>query len=373
MGSAGDLCAKPQHAGRARRFSAARGATGGAPDRAAFHSRRLSRRRPVGARAAGQETAHCLRSHDEPRRRHGSAVERAPPRACRVDGAARQDLRPHVSTPEGSAHRHTRRIDGRRDGALLPRAHGHGGPNRLMTMEDYLFENPWWLAALLILPLMMWLRRRQPVFALLVPFAGAWWKPTLLVQPALLPALLMSLGLIVLALALARPQKLETYNDPRQAGHELMLAIDLSGSMLAEDFERGGERINRLEVIKPVIEAFINDRPSDRIGLVVFAGRAYTLAPPTFDHEWLGRLVERLRVNLMSSEDGTAIGDGIGAALSRMEHTKTMADGTAAPPQKGFIVLLSDGGNNKGLLKPLQSAAIAKSRGITIRSEEHTS
>jgi Ca-activated chloride channel family protein len=235
-----------------------------------------------------------------------------------------------------------------------------------MTMEDYLFENPWWLAALLILPLMMWLRRRQPVFALLVPFAGAWWKPTLLVQPARLPALLMSLGLIVLALALARPQKLETYNDPRQEGHELMLAIDLSGSMLAEDFERGGERINRLEVIKPVIEAFINDRPSDRIGLVVFAGRAYTLAPPTFDHEWLGRLVERLRVNLMSSEDGTAIGDGIGAALSRMEHTKTMADGTAAPPQKGFIVLLSDGGNNKGLLKPLQSAAIAKSRGITI-------
>lgn len=235
-----------------------------------------------------------------------------------------------------------------------------------MTMEDYLFENPWWLAALLILPLMMWLRRRQPVFALLVPFAGAWWKPTLLVQPARLPALMMSLGLIVLALALARPQKLETYNDPRQEGHELMLAIDLSGSMLAEDFERGGERINRLEVIKPVIEAFINDRPSDRIGLVVFAGRAYTLAPPTFDHEWLGRLVERLRVNLMSSEDGTAIGDGIGAALSRMEHTKTMADGTAAPPQKGFIVLLSDGGNNKGLLKPLQSAAIAKSRGITI-------
>lgn len=235
-----------------------------------------------------------------------------------------------------------------------------------MTMEDYLFENPWWLAALLILPLMMWLRRRQPVFALLVPFAGAWWKPTLLVQPARLPALLMSLGLIVLALGLARPQKLETYSDPQQEGHELMLAIDLSGSMLAEDFERGGERINRLEVIKPVIEAFIKDRPSDRIGLVVFAGRAYTLAPPTFDHEWLGRLVERLRVNLMSSEDGTAIGDGIGAALSRMEHTKTMADGTAAPPQKGFIVLLSDGGNNKGLLKPLQSAAIAKSRGITI-------
>ena len=233
-----------------------------------------------------------------------------------------------------------------------------------MTLDDFLFENPWWLAALLILPLMMWLRRRQPVSALLVPFAGAWWKPTLLVQPARMPALLMSMGLLVLALTLARPQILETYNDPRQEGHELMLAIDLSGSMLAEDFERGGERINRLEVIKPVIEAFIKDRPSDRIGLVVFAGKAYTLAPPTFDHEWLGGLVEHLRIGMM--EDGTAIGDGLGVALSRMEHVRPTADGTAAAPQKGFVVLLSDGGNNKGLLKPLQSAAIAKSRGITI-------
>ncbi len=237
-----------------------------------------------------------------------------------------------------------------------------------MTLDDFLFENPWWLAAVLILPLVMWLRRRQPVTAILVPFAGAWWKPTLLVQPARMPAFLMSLGLLVLAITLARPQILETYSDPRQEGHELMLTIDLSGSMLAEDFERGTERINRLEVIKPVIQAFIHDRPSDRIGLVVFAGKAYTLAPPTFDHEWLGQLVEKLKVGpQMNMEDGTAIGDGLAVALSRMDHGKSAAESVAAAAtQKGFLVLLSDGGNNKGLLKPMQSANIAKSRGITI-------
>jgi Ca-activated chloride channel family protein len=233
-------------------------------------------------------------------------------------------------------------------------------------MEDFLLKNPWWLLVALILPLAMWLRSRQPVAAILVPFAGAWWKPTLLVQPARMPAILLSAGLVVLAVAMARPQKLETIVDPRQEGHELMLAIDLSGSMLAEDFERGGERINRLEAIKPVIKAFIDNRPSDRIGLVVFAGRAYTLAPPTFDHEWLNQQVEKLRIGLM--EDGTAIGDGLGVALSRLEHLKTAPDGTVVTEKAthGFVILLSDGGNNKGLLKPKQSAAIAKARGITV-------
>ncbi len=236
-------------------------------------------------------------------------------------------------------------------------------------MDDFLLKNPWWLLALLLLPLTMWLRSRQPVSAILVPFAGAWWKPTLLVQPARMPALLIGVGLVVLTVSLARPQHLETITDPRQEGHELMLVIDLSGSMLAEDFEVGGERINRLEVIKPVIKAFINNRPSDRIGLVVFAGKAYTLAPPTFDHEWLAKQVERLRIGLM--EDGTAIGDGLGVALARLEHPKPPADRNnlnAAPEkaQHGFVILLSDGGNNRGLLKPKQSAAIAKARGITV-------
>ena len=235
-----------------------------------------------------------------------------------------------------------------------------------MSLDDFILHDPWWLVTLLVIPLVMWLRSRQPVAAILVPFAGAWWKPTLLPQPARFPAILLGAGIAIFALAMSRPQRLETITDPRNEGHELMLAIDLSGSMLAEDFERGGERINRLEAIKPVIKAFISNRPSDRIGLVVFAGRAYTLAPPTFDHEWLGQQVEKLRIGLM--EDGTAIGDGLGVALSRLEHMKRNEDGTISPEkaQHGFVILLSDGGNNTGLLKPKQSAAIAKARGITV-------
>ena len=244
-----------------------------------------------------------------------------------------------------------------------------------MSPRDFLLHDPWWLLAALVLPLAIWLRSRQPVAAVVMPFAGVWWRPTLLVQPARLPAFLLGAGLVVLVLGLARPQRLVTLSDPRQEGHEVMLAIDLSGSMLAEDFELKGERINRLEVIKPVIKDFIARRPNDRIGLVVFAGKAYTLSPPTFDHPWLAQQIDRLRIGII--DDGTAIGDGLGVALARLEHPKPAAakagpgaaptaETPAAKPTPGFVVLLSDGGNNKGLLKPNQSAAIAKARGITV-------
>lgn len=227
-------------------------------------------------------------------------------------------------------------------------------------MRDLFLENPWWLAALGVLPVVWGLRRRQPVAALVVPFAAAWWRPSV-VQSSRLPAILLGTGLVALIVGLARPQIFETYTEVRQEGHEVVLAIDLSGSMLAEDFERNGERINRLQAIKPVIQAFVEQRPNDRIGLVVFAGKAYTLAPPTFDHAWLADQIEKLRVGLM--EDGTAIGDGLGVALTRLEHAGA-ADG--ARREKGFIVLLTDGSSNRGVLKPPQATGIAKARGVTV-------
>lgn len=239
-------------------------------------------------------------------------------------------------------------------------------------MFGFFLEDPWWLLALAVLPLVIWKRRAQPVSTLVIPFAGAWYKPAL-VQSSRLPAFLVSTGLVVLVLALARPQRLETYAETRQEGHDLMLSIDLSGSMLAEDFELNGERINRLQAIKPVIQAFINDRPHDRIGLVVFAGKAYTLAPPTFDHAWLARQIERLKIGAM--EDGTALGDGLGLALSRLvsknpDDNAPKPDDPSrdakAPVQKGFVILMTDGSSNKGLLTPAQAAEIAKARGITV-------
>src|SRR5690606_26509501 len=121
------------------------------------------------------------------------------------------------------------------------------------------------------------------------------------------------------------------------------------------------ERINRLQAIKPVIQAFIERRPSDRIGIVLFSGRAYTMAPLTFDHDWLASQLERIKIGLI--EDGTAIGDGLGVALTRLEQAKREAGGIR---QGAFVVLLTDGANNRGSLTPRQSAELAKSRGIPV-------
>lgn len=229
-----------------------------------------------------------------------------------------------------------------------------------MLPAGYTLQNPWWLASLLILPLLVWVRGRRGAPVMIVPFAAAWHRPSI-IPSSRWPAVLAMLGLVLLVGALARPQKVEDKRDVKQQGYDLMLAIDLSGSMLAEDYERGGERINRLQAIKPVIQAFISQRANDRIGLVVFSGRAYTLAPLTFDHDWLGRQIERLKIGII--EDGTAIGDGLGVALTRLEQA-AREDGIK---RKGaFVVLLTDGANNRGLLTPEQATNIAKSRSVPV-------
>jgi Ca-activated chloride channel family protein len=229
-----------------------------------------------------------------------------------------------------------------------------------MTMPNLVFKDPLWFAAVLILPLVIWLRRRRAVPVLLVPFAAAWHRPSL-ASTSRWPGLLAGFGLVLFIASLARPQKIEDKREVHSQGYDLILAIDLSGSMLAEDYEKSGERINRLQAIKPVVQAFINNRPNDRIGIVVFSGRAYTLAPLTFDHDWLSRQTERLKIGLI--EDGTAIGDGLGIALTRLEQAAREENNR----RKGaFVVLLTDGANNRGALTPAQATEIAKARGIPI-------
>ena len=227
-------------------------------------------------------------------------------------------------------------------------------------MERLTFQDPVWLLALLTLPLVIWLRGRRRVPVLLVPFAAAWHRPSLAV-PGRWPAALVLTGLTLLVVALARPQRVEDRREVRSEGYDIVLAIDLSTSMRAEDFEKDGERINRLQAIKPVIEAFIERRPTDRIGIVLFSGRAYTMAPLTFDHEWLARQLARVRIGMI--EDGTAIGDGLGVALTRLEQARKDSAGRR---MGAFVVLMTDGANNRGALQPLQAAEIAKSRGVPI-------
>jgi Ca-activated chloride channel family protein len=229
-----------------------------------------------------------------------------------------------------------------------------------MNIGNYTFHDPWWLTALLALAVAIVVRGRRGAPVLVVPFAAAWHRPSL-ISGSRWPAILAFTGLILLIVALAWPQIVEDKREVKQQGYDLMLSIDLSGSMLAEDYERDGERINRLQAIKPVIHAFIHQRTSDRIGIVVFSGRAYTLAPLTFDHVWLEKQIERLTIGMI--EDGTAIGDGLGVALTRLEQAKREDGGK----RKGaFVVLMTDGANNRGVLTPEQATEIARSRNIPV-------
>ena len=219
---------------------------------------------------------------------------------------------------------------------------------------------PFWLLALLLLPLAVWWRSRRPRPVLVIPRVARW-AGTPAVSMGRLPSILAALGFVALVVALARPQQLEEKKQVRQKGYDIMLAIDLSPSMLAEDYEGPQGRINRLQAIQPIIEAFISRRPTDRIGVVVYGGRAYTLSPLTFDHDWLARQIRRLKIGLV--EDATAVGDGLGLAVTRLEQSERDKGGQ----RKGaFVILLTDGSNNSGVLAPLQAAELARTRGIPV-------
>jgi Ca-activated chloride channel family protein len=173
--------------------------------------------------------------------------------------------------------------------------------------------------------------------------------------------LLAWLGWALLCIAAARPQQLGVPVAPPQAGRELMLAVDLSGSMADEDMTLGGERVDRLTAAKAVIADFLDRRAGDRVGLVVFGQRAYALTPMTAD---LGSVRQQLQdtvVGLAGRE--TAIGDAIGLAVKRFSAAKGAAgDGGHA------LVLLTDGVNTAGLLEPLKAAQMAKAHGVRIHT-----
>src|SRR5580658_9318943 len=167
-----------------------------------------------------------------------------------------------------------------------------------LAVSDFRLLDPWWFLALAALPALLWIRSRSRVAVLLVPFAAAWHRATL-AAASQWPAGLADAGLALLVGALARPQKVDDKREVRSQGYDIVLAIDLSGSMLSEDYEKDGERLNRLQAIKPVIQAFIERRPSDRIAVVLFSAKAYTLAPLTTDHAWLSRQLERVKIGLI--------------------------------------------------------------------------
>jgi len=166
---------------------------------------------------------------------------------------------------------------------------------------------------------------------------------------------LRAASLALFIIAASRPQSTIEETKIYVEGIDIVLAVDVSSSMLAMDFEIGGRRVDRLEVVKKVVEDFVQKRPNDRIGLVGFASQAYTICPLTLDHNWLEKNIERLQVGLI--EDGTAIGSAISASLNRLKDTET---------KEKIIILLTDGRNNSGRISPMAGAEAARALGVRI-------
>jgi len=222
----------------------------------------------------------------------------------------------------------------------------------------FTFDHWWFLFALLLLPLCAWLRGRRGARPAFVYSSVGLLKNVSKTSRSRAGALLHSLRWLALALfivALARPQLTRTDTSVRASGVDIVIALDLSGSMESEDFVIKGQQVNRLTVAKDTIARFIEKRPSDRIGLVAFAGRAYIAAPLTLDHDFLQANLARLQLHTI--EDGTAIGSGLSAAVNRLRDLKSKSK---------IVILMTDGQNNAGKVQPLTATEAAKALGVKV-------
>lgn len=163
------------------------------------------------------------------------------------------------------------------------------------------------------------------------------------------------LALTFIVVALARPVSPIADSKIETEGIDIVLAIDCSTSMYAEDFTLAGKRYNRLDIVKMVVADFIKARRNDRIGIVAFASRAYTICPMTLDYSWLIENLKRIEIGMI--EDGTAIGLGLSSALSRLGQTKT---------KEKVVILLTDGQNNTGNISPVTAGDAARALGIKV-------
>ena len=214
------------------------------------------------------------------------------------------------------------------------------------------FGHPWLLTLLLAVPLIAWLRGRAGKAAALVFSSTAPLRALGKQSSSNTGRILRSLSVAamsLLVLALSRPQLGKTLNQIEASGIDIMLVLDVSGSMLTKDFTIGMDMATRVDAIREVTRKFIEGRPNDRIGMIAFAGRPYVVSPLTLDHDWLMQNLDRVRIGLV--EDGTAIGSALAAAANRLndKHSKSRA-----------IVLLTDGDNNAGKIPPATAAEAVK-------------
>ncbi len=210
------------------------------------------------------------------------------------------------------------------------------------------------LGVIALLLLLIWLlRRRWQRYPFPQPGGSASRR---ILQPGMvtvMAGILAATALIPLALALARPQEVLSRSIEHAQGVDMAVVLDVSGSMAALDFQP----TDRLEVAKKTISHFLDQRPHDRIALVVFAGAAVTLCPLTLDHDVAAQLLDSVRIGALP--DGTAIGMGLGTAVNRLRKSQAKSK---------VIILVTDGANNAGQLDPMTATGLAAEEGITVHT-----
>ena len=220
------------------------------------------------------------------------------------------------------------------------------------------FLQPEWFWLLALLPIvMLWRGRRGPVAAIEYSDVGLA-RDVARASRSRTGQLLWLLPILAGALmivGLARPQRTHSRIEVTANGIDIVLGLDVSGSMQALDFQVDHQRVNRIEVVKSVVSKFIDERPDDRIGLIAFAAAPYLVSPITLDHDWLQQNLERVTVGI--GEDGTAIGSAIAAGVNRLRLTSAKSK---------LVILLTDGVNNAGKISPLAAAEAAKAMGVKI-------
>jgi len=222
-------------------------------------------------------------------------------------------------------------------------------------MSGVNFAQPACFFLLIIIPILTWWYfKRIRNQHLTIPFPALKWiektKPSLSQRMIHLPFILRMIGLFFLIIAIARPQLSNKWSKVSTEGIDIVLAMDISSSMLALDFKP-----NRLEAAKDVAAEFIQRRPDDRIGLVVFSSECFTQCPLTTDHNVLLNLFAGVKSGMI--EDGTAIGVGLSTSVNRLRFSAAKSK---------IVVLLTDGENNAGSVAPLTAAEIAKKYGIRV-------
>ncbi len=222
-------------------------------------------------------------------------------------------------------------------------------------MNGWKFVNPEYFLLLLVVPVMVywyWKKYARQILEIQVPTVRVFHMTPRSWRQRLRHALfvLRTLAVVLLTIALARPQSTSQGEKVTTEGIDIVIADDISGSMLAEDF-----RPNRIEAAKSVAMDFIDGRQNDRIGLVIFAGESFTQCPLTIDHPVVKNLLKQVKSGMI--EDGTAIGMGLATAITRLKDSKA---------KSRVIILLTDGVNNRGFIDPLTAAGIAQSYGIRV-------